>query len=316
MRGFIALSLLVLAACGGGGADSGPDAPAADAGADGRTGPAHLQYYGYYRDGGLLGEIADHANLTFIGPGSAEDGVPTAVTLADAESRGLRGMLDLQSVFGIHADGSMRPTEEWQQKWNAYSTNLAPFVQRGAVAGFYMFDEPDPAATPAFWTSLEFAASVVRERFPGVPIVLGYGWWNLYYDGLLVVPSGFDWFGFNCYGPFETCMSADGTGPSVQALFDRLESRLAPGQRIVLIPEASNFFNIAFDQPYDETDYTSRLDRYMALATSRPSVVAVVPFFWTGQFGPTPNPEEKGLRDMSAPTREAFAAVGRAIAGP
>ena len=278
-------------------------------------GAPQLALYGYYRDNGLLSEVSDHANLTFIMPGSAEDGVPTAATLAEAESRGMKGMLDLQAVFGIHADGSMRDTAEWQAKWNTYSSNVAQYVQRGVVAGFYMYDEPDPNATPAFWSSLEFAASVVRNRFPGVPIAMGYGWWNLHFPEMFVVPSGFDWFGFNCYGPFDSCMTTDGSGPRVEDLFARLESGLSPGQRVMLDPEASNFFNIALSVPYNENDYTSRLDRYMQLAALHPSVVAIVPFLWKGQFGPTYNPAELGLRDMSAATRDRFAQVGRAITG-
>lgn len=265
--------------------------------------PQRIQYFGYYRDDGKLSEIQDHANLTIGLEGSDESGSPAVKVLKDAKNRKLKVMLFLQGI-GI----GFREEKEWKEKWERYAANVKPYVSPKTVAAFYMYDEPPLEITPEYRARLELGAKVVRETFPGIPIALGYGWWHLapknQKEWPLTPPAGYDWFGFNCYGPVNDCMD----GSSVADLVKVLKSKLKPGQRIMLIPEGTDFWHKSYEKPFDEDELVTRADEYMALAKSEPAVVAVVPFVWSdAQFERTVS----NLPKLKAKFRK----IGKSITG-
>ncbi len=282
-----------------------PKPPAATS-PPGRPLAEHIKYFGYFRDEGLLGEIADHANLTMGLPGSDESGSPSIPVLREAKRRGMKVMLDLGGVIGF------RPEEEGRRKWAAYAKNVGPYIDRETVAAFYMYDEPPLEMTPELLRKLETGARMVRETYPGIPIALGLGWWSLSPDlqgeWPLTLPQGYDWFAFNCYGPFENCVPNRPT--PVRELFNLLKSKLKPGQRIFLIPEGTDYWAIYNKQAFDPKELIPRADQYLELAVNEPVVIGYVPFLYAGY----PPGITKVIRDLPE-LRDKFREIGRKITG-
>ncbi len=262
----------------------------------------HLRYYGYYRDEGLYEEIRGHANLTIMGPGRAEDARETLLQLRELPSRGrMRVMLDVQSVF-FTSEGLR---EDWAAKWDKYSHAIAPYVTPGVIAAFYTYDEPADRAPVRFYRDLDMVADIIHATFPGIPVAMGFGWWNVHPNNIGQIRLyNYDWYGFNCYGPFENCMQS---GASVDQMVQRLKELIGPDKKILLDPEASTFYNYAFDEPVDENALIARARQYYDLAKREKQVIGFIPFLWHDS-----SQKFYGLKDMPR-LKPVFQEMGRKI---
>ncbi|MEQ1877479.1 MAG: hypothetical protein ABL958_12605 [Bdellovibrionia bacterium] len=274
---------------------------------------SHLQHYGYFGDGArhILGgnympEIRDHSTFTFIF--DDEEAVGDIRRLEEAQAAGLKAILDVQGIFwAIDENGDWSIRTDYRQRWEKYSSKIRPYL--GNILAFYMADEPDHqpfrGVKPTPWNimveKLEFTAQVVRQTFPGAKVMFNYSWVGLHFN--LPAPPSFDYVGFFCYGPWDSCMMA---GFPIPEGLRRVRDELThPAQKLFIIPEGTSFHYDAHGLSLDQNAIAERADKYLELALSEPRVELLMTFLW--QEG-TPG----SVRNMP-PVRERYVSIGKRI---
>ena len=303
-----ALAIAVLAAC------SDPPCPASTAAQI----PATLQYFGYfssgqdntpgvvrpsYQDGAnIMRDVAGQSNLVWI----VDDEV---AKLRLARQLRVRAILYLYRMFFQDEWLPVDPAV-FTATWQAFAPTVAEFVADGTLVAIAPLDEPlsqvaghagDPRSLSAaqMYARLEQIASLVHGTFPSVRVIVDE-------QAAAITPSyappaGFDWVGFFCYGPSDSCDFA--------GRVTILEQKVAPGQKLFLITDANLLSSNRADQ--DDTERARRLDDALAVARSHPLIVAFLPFLW--QSFSEGDLHITGLSDMSAPVRQHFAEIGACV---
>jgi hypothetical protein len=253
----------------------------------------HVEAFGYYHSPSYLDETMAYSNVVFGWP---ED-------VAPARARGLRAIVDVQSVFEIFSP-TAPDDAEIRRRWSEVATALGP--NRDAVAALYPVDEP-------YWNAryggvpfdevarrMEAAAALIHATpgFETVPIAVIFAAAEIDWiaGGHARNPAGYDWIGFDQYG-------------AKIARLDRrartLLSVLRPEQRVVVVPDAA-----LLGSNEDLTRLEERIAFWLGWAEMHEQVVAIVPFiYWSGGDA---SARWIGARDL--PTiRARYAQIGRCI---
>jgi F5/8 type C domain len=281
-----------------------------------------LKKFGYWGGsfrpyGDRTPQMAYHSNLTFIQdaawnmPAVAGLHPSRDVTrLQRAESLGVKGVLVLRGLFFHDTTGELLPN--YRANWNTYAAAVAP--EKANIAAFYPIDEPVP--TPEMRNALDSVNAAISAKFPNIPIAVIFN--HAQVRPNLVIPAGFDWVGFDCYGDWDNC-----AGHSIPWYLSTLKSRLTTGQKLFLVPDVA----IPAAKPelggkaprlQQQFIIVNRLDRYYALALNEPRVIGLVPFMWQRKPGnPNTNPPQWDWwgADSMQIIREKSEDIGRCITG-
>jgi hypothetical protein len=284
------------------------------------------QYFGYFASsyinsqvGDVSAAYVDHGNLAWIGDACwrpAALGLDPERDIARLTAAALRGQKSVLYVRGLFLDNNFRLLADHRSYWQAYADAIRPYL--ADVAAFYPLDEPysqlkkhDSTVadlTPAeMKASLETINAVIHETFPGVPTAVFFNWAEL--DDSFVMPSGYDWVGFDCYGPWEKC-----GGRPIADHYRFLRDRRLPGQRMMVIPEAALATPIDKPLPMQaQLDLITRADRYYQVAGADRDVVAVIPFIWQSLPNKERTWELRGVGELSSYVQEKFRAMGTCV---
>jgi hypothetical protein len=211
-----------------------------------------------------------------------------------AKQGNVKAVIDLSDL--LFDDYSLK--SDWQTQWAAVKEILnAPqggYTDR--VAAFYLADEPyingkfrgiEPT-TMKTW--LIMVSDMIHSDFPSKPIAVilsGYELeptWacTLVHCGLGLgsdYVSMFDWVGFDCYGPWDSCGGFHRETPYYIAI---LRSWLSGNQRLIAVPEGY----VENQDPYYSVPLTTqaelidRINHWHAQVLSDGKYVAVIPFLW------------------------------------
>lgn len=251
--------------------------------------PSSIEKFGWYAAADYIDETASHANMSWswANPYFTIDEL-AAQAVADLE-RGARTdtglVLSLEPVF-FGPGRTLLPAAEYQSRWSAYAAAIAPY--RSSITALYPMDEPtlacdsSSAACAAYQAQMEAALGVVAAEleasFPEVPIALIHTANEIRASMLgrhpMMNPAGFDWLAVDCYGNFDSC-----AGASIPAYVDHIESRLRPGQRMLLVGDAWTDRGPGGKQS-SELELLSLAHAYHDLASREPLIIGIVGFLW------------------------------------
>lgn len=175
--------------------------------------------------------------------------------------------------------------------WNAFAARIAPYVESGDVLAFYAADEPfynaglnasawgltEEEAAQRMTENLTDLATVVKGDFPDVPLFFTDN--HFYFDDAFTLPEGYDWIGFDCYGPWDDC---GGMGRSVAWYADTITASLSPEQRLVMYPQAfiQTADTVSTVTSEEEAALLTMTEQYQAYAESNPAVIGMIPFLY------------------------------------
>jgi hypothetical protein len=275
-----------------------------------------LKKFGYWGSsfrsppGDQTPEVASHSNLTFIhdaawfNPGSGGvDASRDLSRLQTAASHGVKAVLVLRGLF---FDATSQLLPNYQANWNTYAAAVAP--QKAHIAAFYPIDEP--VLTAQMRNALATVNAAISAKFPDIPIAVTFN--HAQVTPSMVIPAGFDWLGFDCYGDWDNC-----AGHSIPWYLSTLKSKLTTGQKLFLLPDVA----IPSAKPPEpapslqkQLTIVNRFDRYYALALNEPRVIGLVPFLWQRLPRPAPQWDWWGADSMPV-IREKIVQIGRCITG-
>jgi hypothetical protein len=105
---------------------------------------------------------------------SANRGFTANFTTIEAGFKvGMASLFDVHDIFFVNGKG-MRP--DWEAAWKGAVTQLAPFIEKKAVVGFFIGDElfPGKISVQNFTTALK-AVQAVKEQYAGYGL---FSWLN------------------------------------------------------------------------------------------------------------------------------------------
>jgi hypothetical protein len=224
--------------------------------------------------------------------------------LLNAASLGVKGVLVLRGLFFHDATSQLLPN--YQANWNTYAAAVAP--HKAHIAAFYPIDEPD--STAQMRNALATVNAAISAKFPEIPIAVTFNHSRVRPN--LVIPAGFDWVGFDCYGPWDNC-----AGHPIPWYLSTLKSKLTTGQKLFLLPDVA----IPSAKPPEpapslqkQLTIVNRIDRYYALALNEPRVIGLVPFLWQRLEGEEGEWDWWGADSMPI-IRAKIEQIGRCITG-
>ncbi len=253
------------------------------------------QYFGYF-DGVSQDEAglaaATHMNLSWAS-------LPEDIEWA--REHNMKAIVSMIGDDWRHADTyytDSNPT------WMLRVNSLRPHMDN--VAAFFMVDEPQVYINdwPTLKATLEAAAAGYKRYFPDTPLYVNFspsagGVW-----GFGTMPTGIDWVGIDCYGPWESC---SGEHSNFLTEYAALKSYKLPNQKIVLIPQA-----FITNTTQTEAELSVMANRYFDLAKSDPDVIAVMPFEWFYNGDYPGEPSWVGLVGLLS-LQQTFAQIGDQI---
>lgn len=278
-----------------------------------------LTRFGYWGSAFVYGdythEVASHTNLSFVsvsgwkmpGPGGV-DASDDVARLQNAARYGVKAVLVIPGIF--FQDKSYRLLPNYQANWNAYAAAVAPY--KASIAAFYPLDEPfsklDSVPKNQMVNALTKVNAAISATFPQIPIAVTFN--HAEVTSSLVIPAGYDWVGFDCYGPWDNC-----AGHPIPWYLSTLKSKLTTGQKLFLLPD------VAIPAPKDQLPslqeqftLANRIDRYYALALKEPRVIGLFPFLWQRLLGQPNEWDWAGAREMPL-IKAKIQAIGRCITG-
>jgi len=270
-------------------------------------GTTGLHYYGYFDDASQDDAVAtaNHANVVFYADVNDTDppGQYTAAELkkltGSPTTSGMGAMLGVENIFftqDIHFNFVPRNSADWQARWSAYKTQIAPYLAN--VVAFYVFDEPNPA-DGTLMSFLDLIATQIKTDYPNIHRSIFFAARDMDLAPVnWTIPLAVDWVGYDCYtGPFEQCFDkvAHGTNTSynwrsvpyyyalLRQAIARTNAGLAPGAPpyhpgLVLLPQA--YIDTEPPTAQAQERMLSRVEREVVLAESDPDFVMIMPFRW------------------------------------
>jgi len=280
-----------------------------------------LRYMTWWASGDDIEEISDHANVAWpwvnINAPVEQMAADAVSYLERARALGMKVVVDVNGVF-FRDDYTLKTPDEYWANWWVFQNAVRPYAS--SIAAFFVLDEPgnvygypwqwkdEPARSrrAQIKSDLEISSFIMKGTFPTIPIALNHSPWELWGDlrgyGAMLNPWNFDWISFDCYGRFRECGVGGEKGYAIPTYLARLKSRLRPGQRPFLIPDAW------FHDGIPEWELYNRANDYYNLAKSDPSVVALVSFIWR-------HPEMQGA-STSQWIADTWRGLGRQISHP
>lgn len=236
-----------------------------------------LKYYGYFASamdgvgtGDYTNQIADHANVSWIQGNEI-------TKLQDASARNMKGIISL-FWYLFKFDENDKPVlhERYRENWAALAAKIRPYIND--IAAFYPIDEPywnDKTKTcpMEIRPSIETVISMIKADFPATPVAVLFAVPCVTSD--LIIPIGYDWVGFDCYGSFVGC---GGPGQSVPWYATTLLSRMDPNQKMILAPDGT--YSDTCPSPLYQNELALRAEQYYSLALSEPRVIGMFTFLY------------------------------------
>lgn len=246
-----------------------------------------IDYFSYYCDTCQQAQPVDQmaqtkaagANVAWITP---LDTTWLTTKLQEAHNQGSKAVVSLEYLMFAFTAPPTLPTGPgpWPSpcifepgNWSALVPLLQPY--QGDIAAFYLYDEPYlPTGSGGCnlpISDMSALHELVAHAFPNIPqatIVDSVSLPGMTADNFEM----FDWVGFDCYGAWSSC----------SANIPKLESVLAPHQRMILVPWAFTSTNSASEQDVRMTDNFSHWDAEMR-RTSK--YVMIAPFEWRSIYG-------------------------------
>jgi hypothetical protein len=277
-----------------------------------------VRRFGYFASAFIYGDhtpaIAPHSNVTWASKSgwisASTEPTNPAGDIARLESAKANDTKAILSIPGVFLDKNLRLRPDYAANWRQYSAAIAPYVQH--VAAFYPLDEPYMVGEKYGITlaemqkALETINASIESTFPGVPIAVIFNGAEI--TSTLVIPKGYDWIGFDCYGSFDDCK-----GHPIPWYVSTLKSRMTAGQRLFLVPDGS------IPTPKDtlpslqqQLDLVTRIDRYYDLARRDSRVIGMFPFLWQRLVGPAGQWDWAGTSEMPI-VKEKYQSIGRCI---
>jgi hypothetical protein len=257
-------------------------------------------YFGYYGDGfswltSATAEVIGHVNISWVSSDLANMSSLLA-SLAYAQNQGIKIALAIPPEVFFADDLTLAP--QHQSNWEAFVGQIGPYAD--SVAFLYPIDEPYSQAKligiPAaeMKSRLEIVSSAIKSTFPAIPIAFSFSAIDFdvqdsaFADLPNPIPANYDWFGFDCYGSWESCGEpAYRSVHSVTWYVSKIKAKLDPNQKIFLFPDA-------FVREANPTDPTAdaaeaalrvtRADKYFQLALSDPAIVGVFGFLYQDDY--------------------------------
>jgi hypothetical protein len=230
------------------------------------------QYFGYYSNGAP----PDAANLS--GTVNAMGGVgPSDFALIEQLAQaGIKSVLGVDQLF--NTEGSCVAVSDFQQIWNNYVPTVAPYVNAGDIAAFYIADEPYGTLMSKFGCSytqvyalLATLSGAMKASFPNVPIMtVDYA--DKATDPNVTYPSTIDFVGADFYPIYD-----GGSFSTVTSALNALETRLTPNQKLVLVPEAF-LQGTSQPSPSQEQALVAEIGSFVSYARSNPRIGFVFAF--------------------------------------
>lgn len=269
---------------------------------------AQGRFVGYFANNGYIPENQDHTTVNHIWAGYADRNTATSVILqelAQAKAHGIKSIVSVESfVFNGGTSGNMAcPYRVQPNAANYWNTFVNALIANGylvpnnpsasTVAAFYPVDEPelcslnDSGGQPH--SALVHAINTIRNHpsTSGFPIaVLASKKYGSALQGIKL----FDWAGLDNYSVNTT---------DYLSQFAVFESKLAPQQRSILVPQAATG---GFMRDYGAWHQPQPIiDRFL----SNQRIIGLIPFLW-GHHDTT------GVRSIPE-LREAYTGIGRHI---
>jgi hypothetical protein len=236
-------------------------------------------YVGYFANAigdDYLAPLRDHNNTMWM---TSENAVSF---LSKMQAYG--SMHAVIGVSNLFFDGNFNLRPDYAQTWAAFAPTVAPYINE--IASFYPLDEPFmngaahgvPQATMK--RNLETVIATMKASFPGKPaaVIFSVGEIRGASDiGPFVIPDGFDWVGYDCYGRWDKCGDL-----SIPAMYDILKAAMRPNQRLIVVgdgvlldetPSALRFIP-------DELILIERLKNEYAFFINEPRAIGFFPFIW------------------------------------
>jgi hypothetical protein len=250
------------------------------------------EYFGFWVSSSYWGnaaqEVSSYANITFV------------YDTPSIEVNYLQGLaaINMKAVVivpnGLLFDGgNLNPN--WQSNWNTFAAQVAPYIN--SIEAFYPADEPYTLANGDYagmLQKLETIGAAIKKTFPQTNLAMLFAAPDFAtLENTNIVPSNYNWIGFDCYGSTTNCQ-----GHSTDWYLSEVEKNLYSGQRTFLMADATvwtnckNCVNPAISQKDMDADL-GRLECYFQLAAAHPSVIGVFPYgyydynaeslgYWTG----------------------------------
>lgn len=194
----------------------------------------------------------------------------------------------------------------WQDRLNSFATTNVNQINTSKTAFLSVATEVNNTCTPL--DQVQTAATAVKAKFPGVPIVMGYGRSPGAKPAPAYIPTAVDWVGFYKYGIFDPNNAANPYNADNQYLveYNSLVSKLAMHQRILLVPDGfwGSFLHAALPSATGTgwpKGYLSPLAlNYETFAMAQSRVVGLLFFVWS-----KPNdPNFLGTKELPSTVRD------------
>lgn len=297
---------------------------------------AALDLFGY---AGVLGANQNH--LSSI----ATQGIPlnvasidfppvwTEVDLAalDEQLRGVnaRGALFLDHVLFrkelvaaspcVDAEGPFlfRLRGNWRDRLNAFAAANGPWISSDRTAFVVVYGEINNACVPL--ADVESAATAVKQTWPAIPAVLGFGRSPGAKPQPVSIPAAIDWVGFYKYGTYDPGDPAHPYNADDRYLaeFEQLVGKLAPHQKILLVFDGwwGEYLHASLDShrgpgtgwPQWYLSYVAQ--NYERFALSQTRVVGLLSFLWPSTAA------LRGTADLPQSVRDQHRAIACRMSG-
>jgi len=178
---------------------------------------------------------------------------------------------------------------DWQNALASFASTNWSFITTNTTLFIVVFSEVNNACLSL--TDVQTGASTVRSYFPGIPLVIGYG-----FDGAggqpapAYIPSAIDWVGFFKYGYLDPANPANPYNADGGYLneFNSLVGKLSASQKIILVPDGfwGTFLHAGLNSQNGPgtgwpTSYLKDLAlNYENFALTQPKVVGMILFAW------------------------------------
>lgn len=252
-------------------------------------------------------EVGSYTNIAHM---CANDPVDMSATFNSLKVNGLKAFLDVSALLfydskkiplgGSGANMDLRP--DYKTRWNNFVSLNKKYMNLDYLAGIYPIDEPTWQGTTT--TELKTVASMIKASFPTIPLIL------IEADGALnnlIVPTEFDWIGFDFYGAIDPRTNTD-----YQDHLKVLKSKMTrANQKILLV------FDAQWYSPYGDAGFTPEsmatfAQNYYSLMISDPKIIGMIGYAY---FGGIDAPGQLGARDLPRVVQDKYRQLGKIITG-
>ena len=241
----------------------------------------HDEYFGFFGNGAnfdgnndYLPAVKSFNNVAWVQGNSR---IPEAV----ADNMKVILFLD-PSDFFTDVPGNSTALPDMESVWDSkYVPWITP--NKNNFAAIYLFDEPysnTDISHSEVRKGLENMIYLIKRDFPQIPtaVIFSVNEVNWISQGSVVIPTGLDWVGFDCYSDFSNC-----NGNSIPWYYGQLEQKMNANQHLMVVPQG--IFWGANPSQSDQNVIASRIDQYVSYAQGDPKVIGMFPYVYQPSDG-------------------------------